>query len=109
MTSSYSLAVRHPGATLGESTRHPGLLLTTVLVFLFAANIYDAGGALGLKYVAFFVAFFSSLWTLRYFCLSWRMATGGLLLFVAWPTWALLFGAVRGGDVSVGLCQITPF
>ena len=109
VTSAYSFADRRPEVTLGEGTRHTGLLLTSVLVFLFAANIYDMGGALGLKYVAFFLAFFSSLWTLKYFCLSSRMVPLGLLLFIAWPTWALLFGAVRGGDLSVGLSQVTPF
>jgi hypothetical protein len=109
MTSSYSLAVRHPEAIFEGSARGTGLLLTAVLVFLFAANIYDTGGALGAKYVAFFVVCFFSLWTLKYFCLSPRTIALGLLLFVAWPTWALLFGAARGGDVSVGLSQVTPF
>jgi len=109
MTSSHSLAVRHPDTILGESAIHTGPLLTMVLVFLFAANIYDPGGVLGLKYLAFFLLCVSALWTLKYFDLSSLEIIGGALLFVICPCWALLFGAVRKGDMLVGSSQVTPF
>jgi hypothetical protein len=109
VTSSHSLTVRHPNAPLGESIRHTGLLLTTVLVFLFAANIYDTGGALGLKNAAFFILGVSAVRTLKYLNLSSPEVIGGMLLFVVWPCWALLFGAVRNGDMRVGASQVTPF
>jgi hypothetical protein len=75
--------------------------LTMVLVFLFFSNIFGLGGALGLKYIAFFIVCFFSLWVLKYFCLSLRTIALGLLLFVAWPTWALLFGSVRDRILNI--------
>jgi hypothetical protein len=84
-------------------------VLIAALAFLFVANIFDPLGALGLKYFAFIVVALSSLWALKYFDLSSRALTVGLLLFMVWPIWSLLYGLVRGGDFSVGLTQVTPF
>src|SRR5437016_3302830 len=109
MTSTRSLTVRHPDTMVGRSTIHTASLLTIVLVFLFAANVYDPRGALGLKYVAFFIASVCSLWTLRFIDLSFREIIAGSLLFVVWPCWSLLFGVVRNGDVLIGISQVTPF
>src|SRR5580658_1066253 len=84
-------------------------LLTATLAFLFVANIFDPLGSLGLKYLAFLLAALSVFWTLRYFDLTSRELALGLVIFVVWPTWSLIFGAARGGDLSVGLTQVTPF
>jgi hypothetical protein len=84
-------------------------VLTIALGALFVANIFDPGGTLGVKYLSFLVAGLSSLWALKYFSLSLRTLTIGLILFLVWPTWSLLFGVARGGDLSVGLSQVTPF
>jgi hypothetical protein len=104
--------MRSADSTHGHAEMHErrtALWLVSVLAFLVLANIYDTSGALSLKYVAFFVACVSVLWTLPHFSLSLRATGAGLLLFVAWPTWSLLFGAARGGDLSVGVSQVTPF
>src|SRR6202171_1951294 len=109
MSSSHSLTVRHPDPIRRGRAIHAGSLFTIVLVFLFAANVYDPGGALGLKYVAIFLLCVSAIRTLKYFWLSSLEVIGGMLLFVVWPCWALLFGAVRKGDMLVGASQVTPF
>jgi hypothetical protein len=93
----------------GAAASRRSYLLTATLALLFVANIFDPLGALGLKYFAFLVAALSLFWTLKYFDLTLRALTVGLVLFVIWPTWSLLFGAARGGDMSVGLTQVTPF
>jgi len=84
-------------------------LLTAALAILFTANIFDPLGVLRLKYLAFVLAGLSSFWAIRYFFLTSRELTLGLLLFVVWPVWSLFYGAVSGGDLSVGLTQTTPF
>ncbi len=109
MTSSHSLPVAHPRIVFGERAIHATSLLTFVVVFLFAANIYDPGGALRLKYFAFFIASVCSLWTLKFVDLTFREIIGSALLFAIWPSWSLLFGAVRNGDALLGVSQVTPF
>jgi hypothetical protein len=91
-----------------ESQRTTGAI-KIVLVFLFVASVYDPGGALGLKYVAFFFLCVSAIRTLKYFNLSSLEVIGGMLLFVVWPCWALLLGAVRQGNMTVAVTQVTPF
>lgn len=88
---------------------HGSLVPAGALLFLFVANVFDPGGALGLRYVAFVVAVLSTLWTLKYFDLPSRTLTLGLVLFVLWPTWSLLRGIVRGGDLFIGVVQVAPF
>src|ERR1700676_5239925 len=107
MTSHFSLTGQQAfgGAELKRRTG----AVKMILVFLFVSNVYDPGGALGLKYVAFFFLCVSAVWTLKYFELSALEMLGGLLLFVVWPCWPLLFGALRKGDMSVGASQVTPF
>ena len=91
-----------------ESKRKTGAI-GMILVLLFVASVYDPGGALGLKYVAFFFLCVSAVRTVKYFDLSSLEMFGGLLLFVVWPCWALLLGAVRKGDMTVAVTQVTPF
>jgi len=109
MGKSHSLTAPHPIAVVGAVTVSAGSALTTILVLLFASNVFDPGGALGLKYVVFFLVCVSSVWASKYVDLSSAEIIGGLILFVIWPCWGLLFGAVRKGDVSVGASQVTPF
>ena len=83
--------------------------LKIILILLFVANVYDPGGAFGLKHICFVVAAIFSLWTLKHFDLSTGEIAVGLLIFIVWPTWSLLNGAVQSGDIGVGLTQVTPF
>jgi hypothetical protein len=92
-----------------DSARYGALLATTVLLILFVSNVYDPSGAFRIKYVAFFLAMILSVRALKYLSLSIREIAAGLLLFVAWPLWSLLYGAMRRGDMSVGLTEVTPF
>ena len=92
-------------AVLSYRTR----LLTAILAFLFLANVFDPRGTLGLKYFALLLAALSTVWTVKYFDLSTRALVFGLIFFVIWPGWSLLYGVVRGGDLYVGLGQVTPF
>jgi hypothetical protein len=55
---SSDLEVSAPMAFPKGESRGRVRALTMVLVFLFLSNICDPGGALGLKYIAFFIAFF---------------------------------------------------
>jgi hypothetical protein len=80
-----------------------------VLLLLFASNVFDPGGSLGLKYIAFFAAVFLSLWRLKFCSLPLRDLILGMILFVVWPSWSLLYGALRGANLSIGLAQVTPF
>src|SRR4029077_10592143 len=90
-------------------SRDKSYLLVGALAFLFVANIFDPLGALRLKYVAFLLVALSLFWTLKYFYLPSRELTIGLIVFVVWPAWSLVYGAARGGDLSMGLTQVTPF
>src|SRR5689334_11913486 len=109
MTSSHLLAAGRPTALVRGETIRSGPVLTMVLVLLFLSNTFDPGGALGLKYVVFVIVCASIIWTAKYVDLSSLEIVGGMILFVVWPCWALLFGAMRKGDVSVGASQVTPF
>lgn len=80
-----------------------------VLLLLCVGNVFDPGGAFGLRYLAFAGAVLCALWNLRYFSSSSRELTIGLTLFVVWPTWSLLYGVARGGDVYIAVVQVSPF
>jgi len=104
----------HPGlptqvGSLLEVNPRRARALVIVLLLLFIANVFDPGGAFGLRYFAFVVALLSTLWTVKLFNLPLRVLTLGLVLFVLWPTWSLLYGAARGGDLFVGIVQVSPF
>jgi hypothetical protein len=109
MSSSHSSTIRHPNTVLDGRAIHAGYLLMIVLVFLFAANVYDPGGALRLKYAAIFLLCVTAIRTLKYFDLSSLEVIGGMLLFVVWPCWAFLLGTLRMGDVTIGVSEVTPF
>jgi uncharacterized membrane protein len=109
MTSSHSLTARSQNTAFGGRKITAGYVLTGVLVILFASNAFDPGGALGVKYVAFLLLSLSALWTLKRADLTSPEIIGAMLLFVVWPCWALVLGAVRNGDMSVGASQVTPF
>lgn len=109
MASPFPLAARQSHGLLTRDATHAGVLPAAVLIFLFTANIYDPAGTFRVKYVAFFVACLFSFWKLKYPDLSTREIAAGVFLFLAWPTWSLLCGAVRGGNLSIGLSQVTPF
>ncbi len=109
MTSSHSLASPHPGTKLRARGISTASVLSLVLVGQFVANIYDPGGALGLKYVVFFITSVCSLWALKFIDLSFREVITGSLLFIVWPCWSLFFGTVRNADALLGVSQVTPF
>lgn len=107
MTSHFSLTGQ-PALAGTESKRTTGAF-KVILVLLFVANVYDPGGAFGVKYGVFFIACVFSLWTLKYLDLSTGEILTGLFLFAVWPIWSFIYGILRGGDTSVGLTQVTPF
>jgi hypothetical protein len=84
-------------------------VLAVALALLFVANIYDPGGAFGVKYFATLLISLCCVWTLRFVDLSAGEMALGLLLFIVWPAWTLLYGVVRKGDVAIGVAQVTPF
>lgn len=107
MTSAISSTLNHP--LVPNLSARSLRVLMIALCTLFVANIYDPGGALGLKYPAVSIAAICSLWTLRFIDLSLRETIGILTLFVVWPCWSLFFGAVRKADMSAGVTLVTPF
>jgi len=100
--------ITQAGSLLGANPRR-GRVITIVLLLLFVANVFDPGGAFGLRYFAFVVAVLATLWTVRFFHLPSGALTLGLVLFVVWPAWSLVYGVARGGDLFVGIVQVSPF
>jgi hypothetical protein len=80
-----------------------------MVALLFLANIYDPVGTLRVKYVVSVMAGLVAIWTLGRLDMTAAELFAGLLLFVAWPTWAFLYGSMRNGDPFVGVTQVTPF
>lgn len=109
MASAQILRSRQSERALGAATDYKPYLLTSALAFLFVANIYDPGGAFGVKYFATLLVSLICVRTVRYVDLSAGEMALGLLLFILWPAWTLLYGVVRKGDVAVGIAQVTPF
>ena len=107
MTSHFLLTQEH--VLPGTDYQRTAGAFKIVLILLFVANVYDPGGAFGLKYLCSMVAAVFSLWGLRYFELSTVEIAVGSLLFIVWPIWSLLYGVAQSGDVGVGLSQVTPF
>lgn len=107
MTSHFSLTGQQ--ALAGTESKPTTVAFKIMLVLLFVANVYDPGGAFGVKYGVFLIACVFSLWTLKYVDLSAGEIVAGLFLFAVWPIWSFIYGILRGGDPSVGLTQVTPF
>lgn len=93
----------------GVGSKNADWISVAALVLLFASNILDPGGTIGLKYLGFFVATLISVRTVQSFFMPSRAIVLGVLLFLVWPTWSLLYGAASGGDLRVGVSQVTPF
>jgi hypothetical protein len=107
--SEQSQVLARVGSLPKDNPKRAAILGLTALVFLFAANIYDPGGALGVKYVATVLICLCCVWTIRYVDLSAGEMAAGLFLFVLWPVWEFLYGTVQGGDITVAATQVTPF
>lgn len=108
MTITHSIATDASNILIGTAKR-AALPSAVVLAVLFLANVYDPTGAFRIKYVAFCLAALFSIWKLEHWNLSTREIAAGLLLFLVWPVWSLLYGAARRGDVRIGINEVTPF
>ncbi len=108
MSSAHSSVARFPSVA-STCSRAKTITGTGILGVLFVANVYDPTGALRVKYVAFCLTALFAVWTLKHLDLSQSEMATGLLLFVVWPLWSLLYGAARKSDVTVGLTEVTPF
>lgn len=80
-----------------------------VLLMLFLSNIFDTGGALGIKYTSFAIACLCAVWARQTRRLTSSEIIFGLIFFVLWPSWALLNGIVRGADTELAVSHVTPF
>ncbi len=85
------------------------LRIRAVLLFLIAANVFDMGGVVGVKYVSYACALLFALPELFHV----RAPRGELLavwlLFAVWPTYALARGIYAGADIGLAVSQSTAF
>ena len=83
------------------------LRIRAVLLFLIAANVFDMGGVVGVKYVSYACALLFALPELFHV----RAPRGELLavwlLFAVWPTYALARGIYAGADIGLAVSQST--
>jgi len=83
-------------------------ILTGILLFFFLANIFDFGGAIGIKYFSYIPIFLFFLFFNR------RIGNKGdflilFFLFLVFPFWFLIVGIINGADFLLAFSQITPF
>jgi hypothetical protein len=97
------------GRLRSQALRENPYSLSLVLALLFAANVFDTGGALGVKYVSYAVACVYAIFTPRRARISFREMGAGIILFAAWPAWALLVGIFHGRNLRLAISQVTPF
>ena len=95
--------------TAAHSPRPAHALNYWLLGFLMFANVFDMGGGFGLKYLSY-VAVLAGMFLQVPVN---RLVVWELLLFfvilIAVPSLSLLVGLSNGGDLRVGIGQITPF
>lgn len=91
-----------------NSTKNP-FIIKLVIVFLLFSNIYDMGGAIGIKYISYIIALFFALIFYKSPTIRPITLIIGLLLFVIWPIWELFNGVAGGAGSRLALSQITPF
>jgi hypothetical protein len=109
MASNQLLVAGYPDSLVKEAVTSRSWVLASVLTLFFLSNVYDSGGTFRIKYLAFFLTAIVALWALKYLHLSIGEITAGLLLFIVWPLWEFLYGAMRRGDLNIALTQVTPF
>lgn len=80
-----------------------------VLAFLVFANIFDMAGAMGIKYFSYILMVAYLVFQVPRVILKKDILIIGFALFVIWPIFSLGWGVYNGGDVALGLTQITTF
>jgi hypothetical protein len=79
------------------------------LGLLIFANIFDMGGAIGIKYISFLLIIPLCFYCLQKFKIKHTILLLGLFVFIFWPIFSVLVGLINNGDISLALSQITPF
>lgn len=80
-----------------------------IIYFIMFANIFDMGGAVGIKYLSYATTGLFVLYHYRNFTLRLEEIWVSFLLFVIVPAWALFNGLAHGGLLSEASSQVTPF
>jgi hypothetical protein len=98
-----------PTVSANLKDRQESILGQGVIWFLLIANIFDMGGAFGIKYVSFAVALLYLLNNYRSLPLEGPICYLFIFTFLTWPVLALLNGIVSGSEITLAVSQITPF
>ena len=80
-----------------------------ILAFLIFANIFDMAGTIGIKYVSYIFVILYLILNFRSISLKKDILIIGLALFIFGPIFSLGWGIVNGGDIALGITQITAF
>ncbi len=80
-----------------------------ILVFLIFANIFDMSGAMGIKYFSYILMVAYLVLQIQKVGIKKDILLIGFALFVVWPIFSLGWGVFNGGDIALGLTQITAF
>lgn len=76
---------------------------------LIFANIFDMGGAIGIKYISYLLIIPLCLYVLQKFKIKQSIFILWLFVFLIWPIFSVLVGINNNGDFCLALSQITPF
>lgn len=80
-----------------------------ILAFVILANIFDMAGAFSVKYFSYILMIVYIVLRISKIRLSRDNTIIGIALFLLWPIFSLGWGISNGGDISLGITQITAF
>ena len=80
-----------------------------ILAFVILANIFDMAGALGVKYFSYIFMIVYIVFRISKIRLRRDNIIIGIALFLLWPIFSLGWGVLNGGDIALGITQITAF
>ena len=80
-----------------------------ILAFVILANIFDMAGALGVKYFSYIFMIVYIVLRISKIRLRRDNIIIGIALFLLWPIFSLGWGVFNGGDITLGITQITAF
>lgn len=80
-----------------------------ILIFLIFANVFDMGGAIGIKYFSYILVIAYLVLNIRNITINKNIFIFGAAVFIIWPIFSLGWGIINSGEFSLGLSQITAF
>jgi len=109
MICSKSLPFKHADPFRSDGARRNHYKLSAFLVFLFAANIYDVGGVIGVKYLSFGLAALYGISQISKVQLTRVELLTGLVVFLVWPMATLFHGVLGTVNTRLAISEVTSF